>query len=48
MVHTRIINDWLGTHYTLEEVAGMDWLTFEILAALRKGLAPPETKETVT
>ena len=48
MVHTRIINDWLNTHYTLEEVAEMDWLTFEILAALRKGLAPPDTTEKVT
>lgn len=42
MVHTKLLNDWLGTRYTLEEVAEMDPMMFEILAALRVGLNPPD------
>lgn len=38
MMNTRMLNQWLGTHYTLDEVAGMDGLLFELLHALREGL----------
>jgi len=40
MLKTRLINGWLGTHYTLEEVAGMDDLVFEVMTALREGITP--------
>jgi len=45
MLKTRMINDWLGTRYTLDEVAEMDDLLFDILGALRQALNPPK-KET--
>jgi hypothetical protein len=44
MVNTRTLNTWLGTSYTLEEVAAMDWLTFDILAAVARGMHPPKAK----
>jgi hypothetical protein len=33
MLRTRILNDWTGAAYTMEEVAEMDWTLFEVLAA---------------
>jgi hypothetical protein len=42
MLQTRMVNDWLGTNYTLDEVAEMDELTFEIMGALRQALNPPK------
>ena len=44
MLQTRSLNRWLGTNYTLDEVAEMDPLAFEILAALNRGLFPPEPR----
>lgn len=44
MLQTRTLNRWLGTSYRLDEVAAMDPLTFDILAALNRGLFPPEPK----
>lgn len=41
MLNTRQLNKWLGTSYTLEEVAEMDWLTFDLLGALATALDPP-------
>ena len=45
MLQARFVNRWLGTNYTLEQVAEMDTLTFDILAALNRGLFPPEPKK---
>ena len=42
MLKTRMINDWLGTRYSLDEVAEMDDLVFDILGALRQALNPPK------
>lgn len=44
MLRTRMLNQWLGTSYHLEEVAEMDPIAFEILNALHSGLFPPEPK----
>ena len=44
MLKARMINDWCGTHYTLEEVSEMPDLLFEVLGALRRGLQPPRKK----
>lgn len=40
MLRARLLNSWLGTNYGLDEVADMDELTFDILAALREALEP--------
>ena len=40
MYQTRAINNWLHTHYTLEEVAGMDPLLFDIMGAVAQGMNP--------
>jgi len=39
-----MINTWLGTQYSLEEVAEMDDLLFEMLGAVRRGMEPPKKK----
>ena len=44
MLNTRLINDWLGTSYSIEEVAEMDSLLIDILGALRQGLNPTKGK----
>jgi len=44
MLNCRQLNKWLGTSYTLEEVAEMDWLVFDILGALAVALDPPKGK----
>jgi hypothetical protein len=44
MLNTRQLNRWLGTSYTLEEVAEMDWLTFDLMAAIATALDPPRPK----
>jgi hypothetical protein len=45
MLQTRMVNDWLGTNYTLEEVSEMDDLLFEIMGAIRQALNPPKKDE---
>jgi len=40
MLHTRMINDWLGTNYTLEEVAEMPGTVADLIIGLRGGLDP--------
>ena len=42
MLKTRMVNDWLGTSYSLEEVGEMDDLLFDIMGALRQALNPPK------
>jgi len=44
MLNTRALNKWLGTHYSLDEVAEMDPLLFVLLAAIQRGEAPPKVK----
>lgn len=44
MLRAKVLNDYLGTSYTLAEVAEMDGLLFDILGALKQGLNPPESK----
>ena len=41
MLHTRTLNNWLGTTYTLEEVSEMDWLVFDIMGAIKQAANPP-------
>lgn len=40
MLRTRMLNDLLGSHYSVEEVQEMDPLVFEVMGALRVGLNP--------
>jgi len=42
MLKTRMINDWLHTNYSLEEVGEMPDLLFDVLGALRQALYPPK------
>jgi hypothetical protein len=44
MLNTRSLNTWLGTTYTLEEVAEMDPLIFVMLNAIRQGMDPPKER----
>lgn len=45
MLQTRIINDYLGTAYRVEDVAEMDPLAFVILSAVKQGMAPTPGKK---
>lgn len=46
LLRTRWLNHWLHTHYTPEEVAGMNPLLFAVVAALEQGMEPrPATEE---
>ena len=45
MLNTRSINRYLGTSYTLDEVAEMDPVLFTMLAALRQGENPPKVNK---
>lgn len=45
MLQTRLLNNWLGTSYTLDQVAEMEPLLFDILVALNQGLFPLEPKK---
>lgn len=40
MLRARTINGYCHTHYSLEEVAEMPDLLFEVLGAVRQGLEP--------
>ena len=44
MMKTRALNDFLGTAYTLDEVAEMNPLVFDLLGAIKRGLYPPKDK----
>ena len=39
MLWTRALNDFLGTNHTLDEVAEMDWLWFDIMGTIKKAEA---------
>ena len=41
MLNAKILNAYCGTNYSLEDVAEMPALLFEILQALQQGLEPP-------
>ena len=45
ILHTRMLNDYTGASYSLEEVAGMDPLLFEVLVAVKQGMNPKATEE---
>ena len=45
MLRTRQLNQWTHAGYTLEEVAGMDWLTFTVLNATAQGMYPTKPKD---
>ena len=45
MLKTRALNDWLGTTYTLDEVAEMDWLWFDIMGTIKEAANPPRKDE---
>lgn len=40
LLATRAINRFAGTAYSLEEVAAMDPIVFELIAALQRGINP--------
>jgi hypothetical protein len=40
MLRTRMLNEFLGTSYSMEQVEGMDPLTFEIVGAVRRAMFP--------
>ena len=42
MLNTRALNQWLGTMYTLDEVSEMEWLRFDIMAAIKQAADPPK------
>ena len=44
MLNAKILNDYLGTSYTLEEAAEMNPLVMVILLALKQGLNPPKKR----
>ncbi len=44
LLGARILNHYAGTSYTLEEVAQMDPLIWDIIAALQRGLEPPKRR----
>jgi len=44
MLNTRAINSWLGTSYTLEQVAEMDPMTFEVMSVLAQGMSPKKAE----
>ena len=46
MLKTRMVNDFLGTRYSLEEVSEMDDLLFDMLGAIRQALFPPKKDKT--
>ena len=44
MLRTRWLNEWLGTHFTPEEVEARDLLEFEMAMALQRGMNPPKVE----
>ena len=45
MLRTRVLNEWLGTNYTLDEVSEMDWLVFDMMGAIKQALDPTPVDE---
>jgi len=44
MLQAKSLNSWLGSTYSMEDVAEMDDLLFDILNTMRTALNPPEGK----
>lgn len=44
MLQTKGLNAYLGTAYTLEEVAALDAVVFDVAEALAQGLSPRKDK----
>ena len=44
MLNTKLLNSFTGSAYTVEEVAEMDLLLFEMIAAYQRGMNPPKKK----
>lgn len=42
MLYTRMLNDWTGAGYTMDEVSEMDPILFDILTAEKQALYPPK------
>ncbi len=42
---TRCLNDWAHTHYSFEEVAGMDLMTFDLMGMIQRGMEPPKVEK---
>ena len=42
LLQTRALNDFLGTAYTLDEVAEIEPMVFDLLGAIKRGLYPPK------
>ena len=42
MLNVKVVNDYLGTSYGIEEVASWDGLVIDILLALRQGMNPTQ------
>ena len=40
MLNTKLVNAFTGASYTVEEVEGMDYLMFEMIAAYQQGMNP--------
>ena len=45
MLNTRMLNDWTGAGYTMEQVAEMDILWFDVLAGEKQGFYPSRLRE---
>ena len=39
---TRLVNQWLGTAYSIEEITEMDPLVFTVMGMVAKGMDPPK------
>lgn len=44
MLETRLLNGFLGTSYTLDEVAEMDSLIVALVGALQDGIYPAQRR----
>ena len=44
MLNTKVVNTYLGTHYTVEEIAAMDPLFIEILLSVKQAVEPPQKR----
>lgn len=42
MLNTRMLNDWTGAGYTMEQVAEMDPLLFDVMVGQKQGMYPVE------
>lgn len=45
MLRAKNLNEWIGTRYSLEDVAEMDQLLFDIVNTMRRALNPPKEEK---